>query len=213
MPLCLLWAIWLFGEVIFFLAMGNQFVDHEYYFLDSFYLPVVFGIMLLAKPIPLPKKKVWKVVTLAATLMAGGAMYICSNRLLEERSQGYSLAYISYVNYRGSGQWLDEIGISRDARILSVASYPQNMPFIQMGRKGYIVQWISDDYDMSGVLSTALTFPFDYVVTEEWYLRNRFDQYRVMFERLIPVAQHGALWLCTVADTVVNSGPDDFFTQ
>lgn len=213
LPLCLLWAIWLFGEVLFFLAMGNQFVDHEYYFLDSFYLPVVFGIMLLSKPIPLPKKKVWKVVTLAAILMAGGAMYICSNRLLEERSQGYSLAYISYVNYRGSGQWLDEIGISRDARILSVASYPQNMPFIQMGRKGYIVQWISDDYDMSGVLSTALTFPFDYVVTEEWYLRNRFDQYRVMFERLIPVAQHGALWLCTVADTVVNSGSDDFFTQ
>jgi hypothetical protein len=212
LSLWLLWAIWLFGELLFFLAMGNQFVDHEYYFLDSFYLPVIFGIMLLAKPIPLPNKKAWKIATLTAMLIAGGAMYSCSDRMLEERTQGYSLAYISYQNYSGSGQWLDELGISRDARILSVASFPQNMPFILMGRKGYIVQWISDDYDMSGMLSTALEFPFDYVVTEEWYLQNRFDQYRVMFERLIPVAKHGPIWLCTVADTVVNRGPEDYFT-
>ena len=83
------------------------------------------------------------------------------------------------------------------------------MPFILMGRKGYIIQWIGDDYDMSDLLSIALTFPFDYVVTEEWYLQNRFDQYHVVFERLIPIAKHGSLWLCKVADSVVNRGPED----
>lgn len=213
LPLWVLWAIWLFGELFFFLAMGNQFIDHDYYFLDSFYLLVIVGVILLAKLLPLPKKTVWQAVTLVCMLTMLWPLYRATYNTHKEYTEGYSLANSCYPNYKGSGQWLDEIGISRDARILSVASFPQNMPFILMGRKGYIVQWAGDDFDMSGLLSIALTFPFDYVVTEEWYLQNRFDQYRVMFERLIPMAKHGPLWLCTVADTVVNKGPEDLFTQ
>lgn len=213
LPLWLLLAIWLFGEGLFFIAMGGQFPMHEYYFLDSFYLPVVFGVMLTVKHIPLPRKTGWRIATLAALLAAAWPIYRAADNTLEERTKGYDLAYLCYLNYLGSDQWLDEIGISRDARILSVASYPQNLPFILMGRKGYTAQWISDDFDMTSMLTSALTFPFDYVVTEEWYLRNRFDQYRVVYERLIPVAKHGSLWLCTAADTVVNSSPEDFFTQ
>lgn len=222
LPLWLLWAIWLFGELLFFLAMGNQFVDHDYYFLDSFYLPTIVGVALLVKRLPPPKKSVWKAVTLVAMLAVLWLMYRATYNTRKEYTEGYSLSNISTMNYKGSGQWLDELGVSRDARILSVASFPQNMPFILMGRKGYIVQWAGDDFDMSGSLSIALTFPFDYVVTEEWYLKERFDQYRVLFERLIPVANHGSLWLCTVADTVVQERgwpagtpalQEDFFTQ
>lgn len=213
LPLWLLWSIWFFGELLFLMAMGYQFIDHEYYFLDSFYLPAIVGMTLLAKHIPLPTKTIWQAVTLACMLAALWPMYRATARLLDERSQGWDLALICHNNYHGSDQWLDELGIGRDARILSVASYPQNPPFLLMGRKGYTAQWMGDGYDMSPMLTSALQFPFDYVITEEWYLKERFDQYRVVFERLKPVASYGALWLCTAADTVVNSGPDDFFTQ
>ena len=100
----LLLAIWLFGELFFFLAMGNQFVDHDYYFLDSFYLPVVVGVILLAKHLPLPKKTVWQAVTLVCMLAALWPMYRSTYNTRKERTEGYNLGHLCYQNYRGSGQ-------------------------------------------------------------------------------------------------------------
>ena len=64
-------------------------------------------------------------------------------------------------NYQGAEQYLDSIGISKDAKILTLLAYPQNTPFILMNRKGY-----TEMLDKEEKIEIGLTFDYDYVVVE-----------------------------------------------
>ena len=194
-------AIWWVGEVCFFFAMLLQYHDHDYYYLDSFFLPVIFTFALALRALPSARTvgteravsaeneemppadsghstlcpyKTAKVGTLGFLLLfvgvvlLGGTMYNEAKHKVADRYWEGDRAYICLQHFQGSDRWLDEQGVPRDAKILAFLAYPQNGPFIQMGRKGYSVMWW-DDY----IVEHALEFPYDYVVIENDNLNEK----------------------------------------
>ena len=206
LPLWWLAAIWLFGELCFFVAMLQQFQDHDYYFLDSFYLPVLFTFALALGALPDLKNRWAKASSALLLVVACADMYHTANNSVALRYDKNDRAYQCSLNYADADQWLDSLGVSREARILSVFSYPQNSPFIQMGRRGYSLMWFDRD-----IIDSVMHFPFDYAVVEDEAFRDNFPWQKPILGRLIRISGNGRLSLCRMADSIVNQCADDFF--
>ena len=201
-------AIWWLGETCFFVAMMRQYVDHDYYFLDSLFLPSIFLFVLALKALPEVKGDLVALLCTATLVTLGCIMYNNAHHNNRGRCQSDDRAYQCYENYKDSDRWLDSIGVSRDARLLSIYSYPQNTPFILMGRKGYTMMWHDDN-----VVESAMYFPFDYAVIEDTMFRENFDEHRDFLGRLERLNGNGRLSLCRLSDTAVNNSIDDFFNK
>jgi len=199
-------AIWWVGECCFFVAMMRQYYDHDYYFLDSFYLPAVFVFILALGRLPAIKGHMVGAVCAVGLLLLGGTMFNNAKHKVGERCSGDDRALECSLNHNGADRWLDSIGVGDDARILSVFSYPQSSPFIQMGRKGYSL--MSSDREL---VEKAMRFPFDYVVIEDRMLSENFEEQSFFLGRLLPVARNGCLTLCLLSDTTVNHSAEEFF--
>ena len=61
--------------------------------------------------------------------------------------------------YIGSGEFLNELKISKEARILVLNSYTSNVPLLELGRKGYTIIYNEPDS-----IKKALSFAYEYVV-------------------------------------------------
>ena len=185
-------SIYLFGCILFTIAMMQQIEHHDYYFIDTFFLPLLFLFALVLKAIPKPKGKL---LTAAEYLIVGilavpMVQQVTTSQM--ERRYWEQTALVSYNNYMDSDQFLDSLDISRDAKMLCLYGYAQNGPFIQMKRKGYIVMW--DDEEL---LNNAFTWDFDYVVIENEKLRDHFDQRSTYFSQLKLVATNGQISVFT----------------
>lgn len=199
-------AIYILGEMCFFAAMMVQYKDHDYYFLDSFFMPCILLFIMALKNLPDVKGHLTTILCIAALVVIGGIMFNNAKHNNQKRCKSDDRAYKCSLNYAGADQWLDDIGISRDARILSIFSYPQNAPFIQMGRKGYSLMWYDTD-----IIDSAMHFPFDYAVIEDEAFRDNFLWQKRLLGRLTRISGNGRLSLCQLEDSVVNQTVDDFF--
>ena len=194
-PLSLGWlaAIWFLGEICFFVAMMMQYVDHDYYFLDSFYLPIIFSFALALRSLPAIGNRRIAALIVVVLLILGGSMYNGAKHALRGRRGSEDCAMQTALNYDGSAQWLDKIGVSRDARMLAFVSYPQNSPFIKMERRGYSVMW----WDNS-IVERALTFNFDYIVMENTVYETSREEHSNVLKYFKPVATNGSITLYTI---------------
>lgn len=199
-------AIYWIGEVCFFVAMMVQYEDHDYYFLDSLFLPCIFLFIMALKTLPELKGHLAMGVGVVLLVLLGGIMFKDARANNKSRCNNDDRAYQCSLRYEGSDQWLDSLGVSRDARILSVFSYPQNSPFIQMGRKGYSLMWFDKE-----IVDGAMEFPFDYAVVEDKSFCDCFEGQKRLLGRLKRLAGNGNLSLCCMEDTIVNDCADDFF--
>lgn len=203
----LLGAYWI-GESCFFYVMMVQFENHDYYFLDSFFLPCILLFIMALRNLPQAKERWQNAAGAVVLVLLGGIMFNGAKHSNASRCNYDDHAYRCSLNYEGADRWLDSLGVSRDARILSVFSYPQNSPFIQMGRKGYSLMW----YDKE-IIDAALEFPYDYAVVEDQAFRDNFASHKRLLGRLKRLAGNGTLSLCILEDTIVNDVADDFFME
>ena len=130
-------GIWWLGEVCFFAAMFRQYQNHDYYFLDSFFLPVLFTFILALRVLPAVKGHLPMIVTAVLLVLLGGIMYNEAKHKVANRCWEGDRSYLCAQHFAGADRWLDEEGVPRDAKLLAFLAYPQNGPFIQMQRKGY----------------------------------------------------------------------------
>lgn len=186
-------AIWWLGEVCFFVAMIRQYQNHDYYFLDSFFLPVLFVFILALRALPTVKGHLPVIAAVVALALLGGLMYNEARHKVADRCWEGDRAYLCSQRFEGSGRWLDSLGVPRDARILAFLAYPQNGPFIQMQRKGYTVM----EYD-EPVVSAALAFPFDYIVMENAVYDEQMLLHPEVLRRFRREADNGTLSLFTL---------------
>lgn len=154
-------AVYMFGTILFFVAMFNQYHDHDYYFLDSFFAPILLAFALAIKQ--LPELKNWrKYAIIPLLLILGNVMFNAAYHNNRDRSNPNDRALQCSINYEGSDKWLDSIGISRNAKILTLLAYPQNTPFIKMKRKGYTEMFFSQD-----IVDHVIQFNYDYIIIED----------------------------------------------
>ena len=200
-------AIWVFGEILFVIAMSRQFCDHDYYFLDSMYLPVVMSFAGLLCILPNPSRRWGRITVLAAVLALVGFMTKeACNMQKVRRLEGVETLETA-IRYKTANRMLEETGYgSKDLRFLALFSYPQNLPFVMMDREGYSVM-----KNKPAVVAHALTFDYDYILVEDEVYRRLFEEADYILPRLQRLAGDGKISVCTLADSCLHSTADHFF--
>ena len=208
-------AIWFFGEILFAIALLRQFHDHDYYFLDSFFLPLVFLLAGLLSLLPNPKTRWPKIAGLAVLLALTVAMTAEACRMQQMRRNPYeegengTEALNTAVRFKHANTMLDEAGYgSTNLRFLALFAYPQNTPFCMMNRQGYSVMW-----NDTAIVNHALTFDYDYILIEDEVYRREFDSAQYILPYLNRLAGNGELSLCSLSDTVLHTTADHFFKK
>ena len=200
-------AIWLFGELLFAAAMSLQYNDHDYYFLDSFFLPIVLSLACLLQILPNPARRWSGITALICTLLLTGLMTAEACRMQRERRLEGVETLETAVRYKHANRMLDDAGLALgDIRYLTLFSYPQNLPFTMMDREGYAVMWTD-----TNVVNHALTFDYDYIIVEDEVYRREFEEANYILSKLKRIAGNGELSLCTLSDSTLHPTAEHFF--
>lgn len=178
-PLSLFWLpiIYIFGCVLFCIAMMQQLPNHDYYFIDTLFLPILLIIILIIRKLPVLSNR-YQFIAEAVMVMVLCFFMIRNVEEMQVERRYYNGAVVSYENFKDSREFLDSLGVSRDAKILCLFGYAQNGPFIQMGRKGFSVM-----QDIDNLVNKSLSFDYDYVVIENCNL-EKCDNILSRFEKI-----------------------------
>lgn len=158
--LFLLTTIIFLGCVLYYLVMSYQFLNHDYYFLDSFYLPILLLLMFLVIKIPPIKKRTLKVFIGSITWLIFIPIFIHANNIQIIRRNTFTPKPTA-ERFKDSEGLLNALKISKEAKILVINEDGPNNPFILMKRKGYTVIWPDPKK-----IEIALKWPYDYVVLD-----------------------------------------------
>ena len=199
-------AIQLFGCLLFTVAMMQQIQYHDYYFIDTFLLPLLLLLALSLKAIPASKRTIilvteCLVLAVLAVVMIRNVVETQTTRRLQENH-----GEISYNNFKDADRLLDSINVPKNAKILCLFGYAQNGPFIQMKRKGYSV--MTDDKEL---IEAAFTWDFDYIVIENSKFETYLERQRDMLSRLQRVGGNGKLSVCTPTHHTTYQSANEFF--
>jgi hypothetical protein len=166
-------GIMILGNIIFFIAMIKQFQNHDYYFIDSFFLPILLLLILLLNKLPRMSNYIQGFVALlVTTFLIFFMLKDVKEMQVKRRAKWHGPdSERTIKNYQGSEQYLDSLNISKDAKILTLYAYPQNTAFIMMNRKGYTAMF--DKYDM---VKNGLTFDYDYLIIENEILKKKLKE-------------------------------------
>jgi hypothetical protein len=128
------------GTFIYFLMMARQYYAHDYYFLDSLFIPFILLLILVIKNLSMEsfkEKLIWSVLFGTAVIL----FFIGNKNTQAERySTGpWDRVEITRQNFTGTASFLDSLGVPKDAKILVIDAYTTNAPLILMNRKGYTV--------------------------------------------------------------------------
>ncbi|MCC6838484.1 MAG: glycosyltransferase family 39 protein [Bacteroidia bacterium] len=170
------------GAVLYFLAMMRQFFDHDYYFLDSLFVPSIFLLIGISSFIPLEtlrSKIIWSVLSIIALFFS----FISNQTNQQERYKTYEWdrVEISRQNFIGSESYLDSLGIDKEAKILVIDAYSTNIPLILMNRKGYTVYQTNRD----DAFLPLIKYKWDYVVIQDQFLISDVLHYYPIVQQMI----------------------------
>lgn len=154
-------GIFTLTALCYFPLMARQFVDHEYYFIDSLYLPTIIIIALLWGSTR------YGIANLPMAALCAGLLCIGCYQSKQVQQTKYSYAdwdmgEVTRKNFTGADVFLDSLGVARTAKLLVIDAYTFNYPLLLAGRKGYTV--LSTYY---ANIDTALALPYDYIVIQD----------------------------------------------
>jgi len=191
-------AIYLFGCLLFAGAMLKQFEDHDYYFLDTFYLPCIFIWILLLSRLPIARIK-WQRIIYYVALIAW-VFFSFRMPVRSQRARHTDLANDMFQNtienYTGAAEYLDLINLPRNATMLVVDAVAPNLALTLMERKGLVLLW-----PLKELIEYAYFWRFDYIVFQNEYFHDRvYRGYPEILNRLKKIASNGRITVCQVVD-------------
>jgi hypothetical protein len=182
--------LWLVASGLYLLAMARQFPAHDYYFLDSFFLPLLIllglGLCLLSK---IDRPFQWSILIIAFAL--NGWMLNQSYAIQSERNtfKSWDRTEITRRNFEGGAKLLAEAKVPPNAKILVLDAYTTNMPLLLLERKGYTV--INTTHEN---LRQAMKWDFDFVAIQNSFLASDIIRnYPDITQKLQPVANNGKI--------------------
>lgn len=199
--ICLFWFI---GVCVFWVAMAKQFYAHDYYFLDTFYLPTVFFVMLSLALLPKPQWQNGNAILAlfvayfgivafqeTATFQKERRLYVANDRFTG-----------SVINFTGSDEFLTKSGVGREDTILVIHAYGPNIPFVLMNRVGLAVVG-KNPVD----IKTGMDWKWDYVVFQKpYFMEDVYAIYPQILDQVESIATNENLILCKrKTDTVPQS--------
>ena len=200
-------GIYLLGCLLFAVAMMKQFQDHDYYFLDTFYLPLVLLLIGLLSFLPNAQHRLQKVIyllVLSSFIAFAFRMPQRSQRNRHEAGVNNRLQN-TIENFTGSAEYLDSLGVPRSATMLVIDAVAPNVPLTLMDRKGLVVL-----YSPKGMVEHAFNWNFDYVVFQnEYFMDFVYRGYPEILTRLKKLGSNGRITVCAL-DKGNNQTLSDF---
>ncbi len=149
--------------VIYFILMNKQFIHHEYYFIDSFYIAIVFLVVYKIELLEIHFSKI-KITMILILILS---CLILSKKIQNEKYSDVSWDYaeISRKGYENGNKFLDSLKIPLTAKILVIDAFAFNYPLIQLNRKGFAL--IDRNYN---TIEKALNWNYDYLIVQKKYL-------------------------------------------
>jgi hypothetical protein len=184
------------GALFYFILMARQFVAHDYYFLDSFFVPVILVLILSLKSVSgfYRFKRVPSVII--GILFLVFVSFACSAIQDERYTTGsWDRTEITRKNFLGTDSFLDKNGISRNAKILVIDAYTTNAPLILMQRKGYTVMGTT----AKNISMTLAWAKWDYVAIQD--------------EFIVSDVVHSYPLITSMLDRVCGNGRVSFFKR
>ncbi len=194
----LLTATYLFGCVAFALLMLRQFPAHDYYFLDTFFFPVLMTLIFILTLIPITVNRDIKNTAIAVTGFVSLVLIIQPAKSQKQRREqltgGRMLTTID--NYKSSSKLLDSLGIPKSSKVLVMDSDAPNIPFILMQRKGFAVMSTTPEN-----IKKALTWDVDYVIVQnELFAADLYTSYPPILSKLDKIADNGKISVCRLTE-------------
>lgn len=157
--LCLYFLISTLGVLLFFLLMGVQYIDHDYYLIDTFLPLLVMILIICATSIIIPQKMELLVLLFFSALSI--AFVLEAKKMQDER---YEIPYndrinFAYNKYSSSAAHLKDWEIDKQDTVIFIGTYSTNIPLAAWERKGYTVMNTSEDS-----IRKYLKNPFQYAV-------------------------------------------------
>ncbi len=200
---------YLFGCIIFAVLMLRQFPAHDYYFLDTFFLPVILILLLFLSLIPNTEKKYLKISSFIVTSFISGLLIIQPIKSQEKRRETgfWDRTEATINNYKYSSAFLDSLRIPKSSKMLVIDAVAPNIPFILMQRKGYAVMNTSEEN-----IEEALTWDYDYIVVQnEYFIPEVYTLCPDILPRLNKIADNGKISVCRLSEGKNKQSLRDFF--
>jgi hypothetical protein len=160
---CVYLLIAFIGLCLFKVALSQQFILHDYYFIDTFYIiTLVFiavGLSLL-KP-KNPRESIF--IMGVAILFCATALSLCNQKIKERKLGNENDIYIART-FKSAKRLLQQLDINKEKKLLVIYAGSPNIPLIHLQRKAFVVLFDSPEY-----LNRALSFPFDYILMANKY--------------------------------------------
>jgi hypothetical protein len=189
------------GCCLFALLMLKQFPDHDYYFLDTFFLPLVLSVLFLIALIPAIRLSTSKAVyPLVLILVAAPLVLTGLNTQKNRRVTGsWDKTAALINNFEDADSFLNSLHIGYDAKILVVDVNVPNIPLILMNRKGYAIITTSAEN-----IKTALNKRYDYIVIQDDYFTDTYKSYPEIVSRIEKIADNGKLSVCKLVNPPIK---------
>jgi hypothetical protein len=125
------------GVVFYFALMSLQFIDHDYYYIDSF-LPL-FSLFLLFTLRKIKLSDRWYTPAFAFILICSFGMYAYARSNQDYRYGDFEKerAYYHYQLFERSAENLDDWGVKADDTLAVFDIGSTNLPFISWQKRGY----------------------------------------------------------------------------
>ena len=154
------------GSFAYFLLMEKQFVDHEYYFIDSIYAGLILLFLSGLALFKINNRYIYMLALfLSACVLAGGVLH---SKTVQEVKYAYNLwdrGEVTRHNFTDADKFLDSHKIPKSARILVIDAYSTNAPLILMNRRGYTILSTTKEN-----IEASLKLDFDYIVIQDIFL-------------------------------------------
>jgi hypothetical protein len=188
----------LFADLAYFVAMARQFPAHDYYMLDSGFLPVLFLTLIGLSVIKFSQKRLFIFGRYLIQLILICIMIYSSYKIQNERytSKSWDRVEITTANFSDSKMLCEQAGIASGERVLVIDAYTTNIPLILINHKGYTVLNTS-----SSEINESLNFNFDFIAIQNRFLSS--DVLRNaprLRSQLLPIANNGKIGLYRLTD-------------
>lgn len=195
--------VYLLGCSIFAILMLRQFPAHDYYFIDTFFLPIILLFIFILSLFPVIENKKYKIIS-GVILTAFSIILFLQpiNSQEKRRETGYwDRTEITINNYRNSSDFLDSINVPKESKILVIDAVAPNIPFILMQRKGYAVMNTNQEN-----IEEALKWDYDFIVVQnEYFISDIYTPYPNILSKLEKIADNGKISVCRYSENKQQS--------
>jgi hypothetical protein len=187
----IIFFIILIGCLMYSFLMLKQFREHDYYFLDTFYIPfILLFAFMLSIVLPFKIKYLNGITNLFILLimffLIANAIKTQENRRL---SANWDITGQTIRNFKDSKEFLDSLKIRRNTKILDMCSVAPNIPFILMDRIGYTILTTSAEN-----IKRSLTWKYDYIVIQnEFFLSEIYSNYPDIINKIEKLGDNGKI--------------------